>query len=167
MSRNSRRDERELVITNTIPGAAFGRCLIENQDVYIPNRMMTEISVVLDTGDYIGAVVVPSTSGKSCRLEAVRLFELDSEVEEEPAEPEVPLQDRVLSLLEEEPEEYYTVNEIMSCLELDIGHNEVLYACEGLHSVGTICKASVWAPNYTKKGTFLLYAKNLSAFAEE
>jgi len=170
-------DTRELIITNIIPngGAGFAMCQQEECDVFISNHLLEGTGI--DVGDLVKALVVPNNFGKaSTPYKAIRIdllkgfarvieeIEPDSEPDESD---ELTLQERVLELLEGNPDDYFTVNEIMEELELDIGHNEVLYSCDGLHSIGSICKASVWAPNYTKKSTFNLYSKNITAFAVE
>ena len=169
-------DTRELIITNIIPngGAGFALCQREECDIFISNHLLEGTGI--DVGDIVKAIVVPNNFGKAntpykaIRVDRLRGFDsviedIEPEVEPEPDEPT--LQERVLELLEGNPDDYFTVNEIMEELELDLGHNEVLYSCDGLHSIGSICKASVWAPNYTKKSTFNLYSKNITAFAVE
>jgi len=167
-------DTRELIITNIIPngGAGFAMCQQEECDVYISNHWLEGTGI--DVGDLVKAIVVPNNFGKaSTPYKAIRIDLLKGfarvieEIEPDSEPDELTLQERVLELLEGNPDDYFTVNEIMEELELDIGHNEVLYSCDGLHSIGSICKASVWAPNYTKKSTFNLYSKNITAFAVE
>jgi hypothetical protein len=167
-------DTRELIITNIIPngGAGFAMCQQEECDVFISNHLLEGTGI--DVGDLVKAIVVPNNFGKaSTPYKAIRIDLLKGfarvieEIEPDSEPDELTLQERVLELLEGNPDDYFTVNEIMEELELDIGHNEVLYSCDGLHSIGSICKASVWAPNYTKKSTFNLYSKNITAFAVE
>ena len=156
-------ETQEVVVTGQIrSGSAFG-ITGSGEQVFIPSTIANELHV----GDHLEAMIIPNNweNREKTPWRIVRFTLLtDSEpevVKQEP--PQRSLRQRVLDVLEDDPEVQWSVNDIKEQLGMDVGHQDILQECEGLWSVGSVVKAQVYG-SYNKKASFNLYSKEIEAF---
>ena len=163
-------ETQDVVVTNYLSeGPGFG-VTEEGEQVFITPELACELHV----GDQVEAILVPNTWKhkertpwrmiKYTNLRVINAInKLFAEEAPEPEPPKPSLRQRVLDVLEEDPESQWTVNDIKDLLGMDVGHQDILQECDGLWAVGSIVKAQVYG-GYNKVATFNLYAKDIEAF---
>lgn len=155
----------QIVITNILDngGAAFG-ITPDREDVFISSRLYR--GTELEVGGVYEAILIPSA--RNTPWQAIKIAQIAdapvTTVDHPRAAAPLPLRDRIMTILREEPECFFTVRDVMEALDLDLGHSEVLRELDGLHALSFICKAEVYGQNNRKRPSFNLYSVSLEAF---
>lgn len=155
----------QIVITNVLDngGAAFG-ITPDREDVFISRHLYR--GVELEIGGIYEAIIIPNS--RKTPWQAIKISQAASTpvntVDDPRAAAPVPLRDRIMTILREEPDCFFTVRDVMEALDLDLGHSEVLRELDGLHALSFICKAEVYGQNNRKRPSFNLYSVEIEAF---
>ena len=155
-------ETKQIVISNILPGggAAFG-VTEDHEDVFISGHLYKSSPV--EIGGIYDVIIIPNSNPRT-PWQAIKITATTGSLEDDTLQPKAPLRERIMTLLNDEPECFFAVKHIMESLDLDIGHTEVLRELDGLHALSFICKAEVYGPNNRKRPSFNLYSKSLEAF---
>lgn len=145
----------------TYSGSAFG-CTVDGEQVFINARIVDAMG--LDEGVIVMGHLLPNFPDKRDQIPWRAMRVSRPKVEEPEVEPEDQTPgDKILALIEEHPQEYFTTVDITEELGLDT--KTVNNWCMGLHNRGLIARADVHAAPNQKRASFVLWAKNSKSFA--
>ena len=153
-------------------GCAFAMDLNNGDNVYIHGSYLNDHDIV--EGDLVECVVVPNHAGKreDTRWRCISLKHMGSmhdhieTVVQEPVqvEPEVPLEDRVFEVFEENPDTCFTSREVCeNVLDQKGVNNDVRDILRKMHKDGDICMLRIKTKASNKRGT-VLWGLNISSF---
>lgn len=153
-------------------GCAFGMDPQDGECVYIHGSYLNDFDIV--EGDLVECVVVPNHAGKreDTRWRCISMKHMGSmhdhveTVVQEPlpVEPEVPLEDRVFEVFEENPDTCFTSREVCETVFDHKGVNtDVRDILRKMHREGDICMLRIKTKASNKRGT-VLWGLHISSF---
>jgi len=153
-------------------GCAFGMDPQDGECVYIHGSYLNDFDIV--EGDLVECVVVPNHAGKreDTRWRCISMKHMGSmhdhveTVVQEPVqvEPEVPLEDRVFEVFEENPDTCFTSREVCETVFDQKGVNtDVRDILRKMHREGEICMLRIKTKASNKRGT-VLWGLHISSF---
>jgi hypothetical protein len=153
-------------------GCAFGMDPQDGECVYIHGSYLNDFDIV--EGDLVECVVVPNHAGKreDTRWRCISMKHMGSmhdhveTVVQEPlpVEPEVPLEDRVFEVFEENPDTCFTSREVCETVFDQKGVNtDVRDILRKMHREGDICMLRIKTKASNKRGT-VLWGLQISSF---
>lgn len=149
----------------TYSGSAFG-VTPEGEQVFINSRIVDLFN--LKEGTPMLGFLLPNytdkrdvTPWRALRLEPLPETEVQGASTE--AQAPSPAADRILVLINHEPDGYFTTVDLAE--ELDLDTKTVSNACMSLHQQGLIARADVHAAPNQKRASFVLWAKSSKSFA--
>jgi len=148
----------------TYAGSAFGST-VDGEQVFINARIVDAMK--LDEGMVVMGHLLPNFPDKRDNIpwRAMRVTIPDGQevVDQPEQEPEPTPGDKILAIIKEAPEGYFTTIDLMEETGLDT--KTVNNWCMGLHNRGLIARADVHAAPNQKRASFVLWALNTKSFA--
>ena len=153
-------------------GCAFAMDPNNGDNVYIHGSYLNDHDIV--EGDLLECVVVPNHAGKreDTQWRCISLKHMGSmhdhieTVVQQPVqvEPEVPLEDRVFEVFEENPDTCFTSREVCeNVLDQKGVNNDIRDILRKMHKDGDICMLRIKTKASNKRGT-VLWGLNISSF---
>ena len=151
----------------TYAGSAFGST-VNGEQVFINARIVEAMG--LDEGMVVMGFLLPNYPDKrenipwrAMRVKVSNGQEEDEEVIEQDPEPEQTPGDRIMAVIKQTPDGYFTTVDLTEELGLDT--KTVNNWCMSLHNRGLIARADVHAAPNQKRASFVLWALNPKSFA--
>jgi len=148
----------------TYAGSAFGST-VDGEQVFINARIVD--SMKLDEGMVVMGHLLPNFPDKRDNIPWRAMRVTIPESQEAPAQPEPEPEptpgDKILAIIKETPEGYFTTTDLTEETGLDT--KTVNNWCMGLHNRGLIARADVHAAPNQKRASFVLWALNTKSFA--